>query len=117
MKILFQYILLFFIFTACLSETQGQAIKVNYNRLYKSQVNQEAFEVGEIKFHGNTFFDEELLINVLNSKKTSRSIPYGVFEFTYSKAKNNILVPAFVKRNLEKNLAAISENELIRFAE
>ncbi len=90
--------------------------KVDYNKLFKSVNGKEQFEIGEINFKGNSFFKEDLLRSILNSKRTDRSVAYGLFEFTYHQSKNNKLVPLFVKRNIESNLEYL-ENDIHFFSE
>jgi outer membrane protein insertion porin family len=74
------------------------------------------YEIGAIRFDGAGSISIETLDGVINSKSTSRSFPYSLFEFAYNNTKDNPLFPVFAKRNLEKNLKAL-ENDIHFFSE
>lgn len=78
--------------------------EINYNQLFPSETNKSQYEIGQITFIGNINFNEDFLKNTIYSKVSIHSFPYSLFQFTYNNTKEHPLVPAFVKRNLDKNL-------------
>lgn len=105
-----------FIFLGIAISSKVLCAEVNYDLLFPSETNKSQYEIGKITFVGNNKFDEEMLTNTIYSKVSIHSFPFSLFEFTYNNTKNHPLVPAFVKRNLDKNLQTF-QSDLRYFSE
>lgn len=90
--------------------------QVDYDKLFPSPTYKSQYEIGLISFRGNDGFAADMLENIILSKTTDRSLPFSLYEFTYSNTKNSSLVPSFIKKDIEKNLQTY-QNDIHYFLE
>lgn len=85
-------------------EPQTDRINFVSDHLVPGQRNAKLNEVGEIKFEGNSEFDESALLPYISSSATSRSIPHKVLQTYHNEFSKNDAAPKVIVSGLDQAL-------------
>ena len=82
--------------------------------LHPSEVEPNLFEINDIRFTGNNTFDRLLLLDAINSKYTSRSFQYYIFNYYYRNIAKIHITPKLIDTSLAMVIQS-SSNEIKYF--
>lgn len=71
----------------------------------------EQYEIGMIRFSGNTFFSENQLRNIIQTKETNRSFPHKVLQAYLNESKKNKAAPRILMREISTAIKSL-EHEI-----
>ncbi|HRP02319.1 MAG TPA: BamA/TamA family outer membrane protein [Candidatus Kapabacteria bacterium] len=85
MKACLYIILLFFSYFSLFSNKIENKIHKSFisDTLYRSKANENFYEVNKIEFKGNNFFSNNYLLDIISSKRSSRSVHHDIYQYFY----------------------------------
>lgn len=84
--------------------------KKNYisDTLYPSKLNRNFHEVNRIEFVGNNFFSNDYLLDIISSKRTSRSIHHDIYQYFYDNLSTIKITPKLLDTSFYMAIHSLS---------